>query len=508
MKNTLLEANNSGLNRAAKIITQYLQKKVNQKFFQFPGIEQYKNSTGVGFGLRFYSKTGKSIRFNYDSKSGVGNLSALKSFTYWAGYQTNPKQIDFAQRVSLAQILPLIADILSFGLSAETVYSYPAGIPLTESLEKSGNTLVEARQPAADPVQVYMDVLAMVQRPGFKKGLIYNKYKGLGFKIFDAIADEFQDAIVKSGTSYSWEGNKKDAAAIIEAKDRILESIGCITAAVNSVKSEVYAVDKKTADLNDELERLTFEDQLKDLVNLLKMSIKGNAANAVFVAGRGGTGKTHTVEETLEGMGLRDGEGYFKNTGSISTAGLYSLLFRHQNDVILFDDCDDVFKDQSSRNLLKAATDTKKRRKLVWSKQGSNVVDPDEDMTPEEMLEQGKIPRYFDFEGKIVFISNLPKEKLDPDGAIATRAMLIDINPTEDEIYDFMSKICGNIDLEGLELSLDKRKQIVEIMRTGASKQSANLRKLSRGLKLYAGAEAAGTELSEADLRRMISHYA
>lgn len=220
------------------------------------------------------------------------------------------------------------------------------------------------------------------------------------------------------------------------------------------------------------------------------------------------TGKTHTTEKVLHSMGLEDGKGYFKNTGSVSAAGLYSLLFRYKDKIVLFDDSDDVFNDTEGRNILKAATDTKKKRKLVWNKMGKNVVDPDT-MTDDEILDAGLIPRYFEFTGRIIFISNMSLDKLDPDKALRTRAFIIDINPTDEEIYDFMDKIVGDMELEdGLQLTLAQRKHVVELLRKGKSKQSANLRKLSRGLAIAGGAVAAGVSIKDEDLTRLIMAYA
>ena len=45
------------------------------------------------------------------------------------------------------------------------------------------------------------------------------------------------------------------------------------------------------------------------------------------------------------------------------------------------------------------------------------------------MIENGMVPAYFDFAGRVIFISNLAKDKADPDGAIRSRSILIDVNP-------------------------------------------------------------------------------
>ena len=184
-------------------------------------------------------------------------------------------------------------------------------------------------------------------------------------------------------------------------------------------------------------------------------------------------------------------------------------MFKYQNDIILFDDSDDALKDQEARNIFKAATDTKKVRKLVWNKMGKNVVDPDEYDDPEELISQGKIPRFFEFTGKVIFISNLKLDKLDPDGALRTRAFMIEIDPTEVEIYDFMDMIVDKVKLDGdLDLDNKTRKKVVDLLRKGKSKQTANLRKLGRALNMQAGALQSGVNVGDADLTRMIETYA
>jgi len=100
-------------------------------------------------------------------------------------------------------------------------------------------------------------------------------------------------------------------------------------------------------------------------------------------------------------------------------------------------------------------------------------------------------------------------DKLDPDGALRTRAFMIEIDPTETEIYDFMETIVGKIKLDGdFDLDLKTRKSVVDMLRKGKSKQSANLRKLSRALNMMAGTIKSGVSVSESELTRMIETYA
>lgn len=201
---------------------------------------------------------------------------------------------------------------------------------------------------------------------------------------------------------------------------------------------------------------------------------------------------THTVEETLAEMGLEDGNGYFKNTSSGSAAGLYKTLYMNRTGIVMLDDCDTIVSTQEGRNLMKAALDTKKKRKLVWAKAASWLFDPnsqDEMQACQDAIEVGeepeKFPKYYDFEGRVIMISNLPVETLDPDGALATRGFIITLDPTKDEVFAFMRKIVPHLKTEGeKQLSMEERLEVVKLIEMQPG--SANIRKLVRGLNMAA----------------------
>ena len=499
------------IDKAVFLIAKYLKRKTVISFFKFPGIEKYSGGSGSGHGIRMFTSKGNiSVRFNW--KSASPTASSLSSIDIWINSKDSI-HLEFDRATSLVKTIPLVADAInSKGVKGKEVYTLPDGVPLNENVNglPFTNFLAEARGSSGDVGAMFDDIVEMIGGSDFSKfGKVYKKYKSAGVKIYDAIEGMYPNLFQKKGRSIVFAGKKTDLAAIKNSKENVLLAIGCTKATVSQGGgAEKIAATGNGAELMADRERLTFEKQLEDMENLLKLTVNG-AANAIFIAGRGGVGKTHTTEKVLADMGLRDGSGYFKNTGSTTAAGMYSLLFRYKNDIILFDDSDDAFKDQESRNLLKAATDTKKIRKLVWNKMGKNVVDPEDDVTDEEMLDQNLIPRYFEFTGKIIFITNLKMDKLDPDGALRTRAYIIDIDPTEKEIYDFMDMIVEKMELEeGLTLDLTDRKKVVELLRKGKSKQEPNLRKLSRGLNMKAGAISAGVNVNDSDLQRMIETYA
>jgi hypothetical protein len=490
---------------AMPIIIKYLKKKTEKRYFRYPGIERFSGEDGKGYGIRFYSTDAShSVRFNWNSSS--VNMMALQSVDVFNGKKK--KNISFDKKVSLVKTLPLVADVLLGKVKGNTFWTMPDDVSLNENtLIFKKNFLVESS--ASDVESIYDGVVDMLGEPGFSRLKVYKQYRSAGQKIFDFIVANNSKLIQVVGNKYTFTGEKSDLKKLKDDKEKVLSRVGSVKASIKSGSNdETYDVNASVKHIEDNEERLVYEKQLEHMEHLLKMTIKGSS-NAMFIAGRGGVGKTHTVEKVLKGAGLRDGAGYFKNTGSASAAGMYSLLFRYKDKIVLFDDSDDALKDQESRNLLKAATDTKKVRKLVWNKMGKNVVDPDDDLTDEEILDQNLIPRYFDFTGRIIFISNLPMDKLDPDGALRTRAFMIDINPTDAEVYDFMEKIVNDIELEdGLSLNEKERKHVVELLRKGKSKQTANFRKLSRGLNMAAGASAAGVNISDEELAQMIALYA
>lgn len=115
---------------------------------------------------------------------------------------------------------------------------------------------------------------------------------------------------------------------------------------------------------------------------------------AMIVSGPAGLGKSFGVERAAQEAG-----GDFQHVkGYIRPTGLYKLLYenREAGSLIVFDDIDSLFNDENSLNILKAACDSSDVREISWR---SNAIMETED---------GEIiPNSFEFEGSIIFITNL-----------------------------------------------------------------------------------------------------
>jgi hypothetical protein len=99
--------------------------------------------------------------------------------------------------------------------------------------------------------------------------------------------------------------------------------------------------------------------------DVVVMVARGHTASAI-ISGPGGLGKTHTVTETLDEMGLRKDIDYQLVKGFSSARGLYECLYNNNGKLTVFDDCDSALKDRISASLLKAALDSYSTREISW----------------------------------------------------------------------------------------------------------------------------------------------
>jgi len=143
--------------------------------------------------------------------------------------------------------------------------------------------------------------------------------------------------------------------------------------------------------------------------------------HSIFVSGQPGISKTTTVLKTLAELGLEEKRDYFIAKGRASPLGIYTQLASEvgSNRILIFDDCDSALN-KDGVNLIKAALDDKDRRTVSFM---SSRLPPG-------------VPPEIEFTGRIIFISNLKVEAIDP--AIASRCHNIELNLSRDELYDFI----------------------------------------------------------------------
>jgi hypothetical protein len=147
------------------------------------------------------------------------------------------------------------------------------------------------------------------------------------------------------------------------------------------------------------------EQKFEILQQMTRAIISGDV-RAMIVTGPPGVGKSYGVEYELEKYGLfehisRRKIKYEVIKGAMSPIGLYCTLYKNSdpNNVLVFDDCDSVFQDELALNILKAALDSGKKRRIHWNSDSS-------------MLRREGVPDCFDFKGGAIFITNLKFDHL------------------------------------------------------------------------------------------------
>lgn len=128
-------------------------------------------------------------------------------------------------------------------------------------------------------------------------------------------------------------------------------------------------------------------------------TIRGDI-RAVIVTGPPGVGKSHGVIQQMNKESMFDKLANKKPRfeivkGAISGIGLFALLYKYSDakNVLVFDDCD-VWSDPDALNVLKGALDSGKKRRISWNKDS-------------RILRDEGIPNSFDFNGSIIFITNV-----------------------------------------------------------------------------------------------------
>jgi hypothetical protein len=149
-------------------------------------------------------------------------------------------------------------------------------------------------------------------------------------------------------------------------------------------------------------------ERIRERFELLKdmtKAVKKGDVRAMIVSGPPGVGKSHGVEEVLDRYKMMESLGAGKSheviKGAMSPIGLYCKLFNmaDKGKVVVFDDCDSIFQDELSLNILKAALDSKKNRWIHWN-------------TDSFKLRNEGVPDKFKFEASAIFITNLKFDKV------------------------------------------------------------------------------------------------
>jgi len=395
------------LDKAAELIAKYINKKVGGDFKKFPFITYYNNTPGI----MFYSNKGEQA-FRVGGKGNergpgiVGQLDWFEKF-----YSDNATFSITSEEFPIIQLVGEFAKLIK-----DKRYAKEA---MNESALFEG-ALYEAR-----------------------RALTGDEIKQIGQKL--ANGESAKEISRDLGVPYGQILKIKRGEVMVETKEP-------------TVEQNMQTLDDKVKFL---------EETMNDIYDISR-AVAAGAFNSLLISGRAGTGKTFSVEKAMKDEGLIEGDDWMKVSGSVSTIMMYKAMYQFKDKVLVFDDCDAVFSNEDGRNILKAALDTKKIRKISYMKKLKMLYDPkDFDNDPEgefNAVESGLIPNRFDFAGRIVFISNLQKTKIDPDGAIRSRSILVDVNPDDATLMERLKVLLPH--LEPRDMPMADKEEIYEFMQS------------------------------------------
>ena len=131
----------------------------------------------------------------------------------------------------------------------------------------------------------------------------------------------------------------------------------------------------------------------------------------------------------------------------------------------MFDDCDSILLDDVSLNLLKGALDSGKKRKISWLSESST-------------LRREGIPDQFNFNGTVIFITNLKFDKMksqklrDHLDALQSRCHYLDLtlDTMRDKILRIRQIADDGVLFEEYEFDDETQEEIIDFMTTNATR--------------------------------------
>lgn len=258
---------------------------------------------------------------------------------------------------------------------------------------------------------------------------------------------------------------------------------------VSPVKTETKSGDPKVDAIDKDLIEYKYGDPktiFNDLRRYVKMVINGTQP-ALLVTGSPGVGKTYITGEEIKNAGLEKGKDWVKIKGKSTAAAMYISLYRNNGKLIVYDDCDSVFKDDNAVNILKGALDSEESERDISWETAKEIKDP----------ATGEIvPRSFNFKGRVIFLSNLPQKRV--DSAIKSRAFVLEValspNDMVKYIEELMPKVMPDEPMSLKKGALNTIKSVAAVNK----KVQLNMRTLLKAIKILKNVDDLG------DAKRMI----
>ena len=237
-------------------------------------------------------------------------------------------------------------------------------------------------------------------------------------------------------------------------------------------------------------------------MELLTKSVGDGITTSMIISGAAGVGKSYTVKKVLE---ANDQTTVHFIRGYVKATGIYKLLWenRQSHQTLVFDDCDSVFEDAVGLNLLKAALELSKSRRICW-------------MSEKEFVDEdgGQIPNYFDYEGQIIFLTNVDFHELIAKGskmaphlsALESRSIYLDlqVRSNREKMMRITQVVGESSILEDRGIYDDEEKELMAYLNKNVSNlRECSLRTVEKLAALYLASPTKWSSLADSVLLRV-----
>lgn len=360
--------------------------------------------------------------------------------------------------IPLVQVLPLVRDVVSgkTKMDSNDIRKWFNEHQLYESLNE-GTGIFTINEDNIDTLKKQRELLRHRIHDWKKKGKDISELQAE----FDEIDRQYQEAkiSVRSGVSVNVEGDSGEYRA-----------------------------------QEDEFEqRATPEERFSDMEHYVSMVLKG-LQPSVLICGAPGVGKTYRVMQKVKSSGRN-----FKVIKGKETAlAFYMDLFhfRHEGDILICDDADDVLTDETIINLIKAATDSSDERIISYGTSKPPLMSEEEFMSlPYEdqdicgtfmagNKELHTYPKSFVTKGSMIIITNRNAGQIDT--AIRNRGLICDLEFTVEECLELVKSIMPAIMPNKLSIDAKfKALKYLEDLASGKSKMEISIRSFVTVAKVF-----------------------
>lgn len=223
-------------------------------------------------------------------------------------------------------------------------------------------------------------------------------------------------------------------------------------------------------DLNVEIEPVTSLEAKQELLAHHVRMVARKHSHALFVFGsQGGLGKSRTILRTLEDEGIDP----ILINSHITPLALYSMLFQHRDDAVIFlDDVDSILSSMAHLGLLRSA---------LWG-QGQRIV------TYGSSQLSSSLPSSFEFTSRVVIAANVIPKKNDAFNAVLTRCDQFELSATNEEVIDLMRSVAS----KGFrDLTPEDCEMLIDFIEQNSQDHQLSMRLLGPSLRklLYARQE-------------------